>query len=42
VIIGAGGVEKIIDVKLSAEEQGALEKSVGSVRKVVDIVKASA
>jgi malate dehydrogenase len=42
VIIGAGGVEKIIDIKLSADEQAALEKSAGSVRKVVDIVKASA
>lgn len=41
VVIGAGGVEKVIDVKLSADEQAALEKSAASVRKVVDVVKAS-
>lgn len=42
VIIGAGGIEKIIDVQLSADEKAALEKSAASVRKVVDVVKASA
>lgn len=41
VIIGAGGVEKIIDIQLSADEKAALEKSAASVRKVVDVVKAS-
>lgn len=42
VVIGAGGVEKIVDIALSADEKAALEKSAGSVRKVVEVVKASA
>lgn len=41
VVIGAGGVEKIIEIELSAEERGMLEKSAESVRKVVDVVKAA-
>jgi len=42
VIIGKGGVEKIIEVELDEEERGMLKKSVDSVQKVVDVVKASA
>jgi malate dehydrogenase len=42
VVIGAGGVEKIVDIALSAEEKAALEKSASSVRKVVDVVKSVA
>jgi malate dehydrogenase len=42
VVIGAGGVEKIVKVELSAEEQEMLKKSADSVQKVVDIVKAKA
>jgi malate dehydrogenase len=42
VVIGAGGVERIIDIALTPEEKAALEKSAGSVRKVVDVVKAAA
>jgi malate dehydrogenase len=42
VVIGAGGVEKIVDIELSADEKAALEKSASSVRKVVDIVKSVA
>jgi malate dehydrogenase len=41
VIIGAGGVERIVDIQLTTEEKAALEKSAVSVRKVVDVVKAS-
>ncbi len=41
VIIGAGGVEKIIQIDLNAEEQEMLKKSADSVQKVVDVVKAS-
>jgi malate dehydrogenase len=41
VVIGAGGIEKVIDIQLTADEKAALEKSASSVRKVVDIVKAS-
>jgi malate dehydrogenase len=42
VVIGAGGVERIIDIGLTPEEKAALEKSAASVRKVVDVVKAAA
>jgi malate dehydrogenase len=42
VVIGAGGVERIVDIGLSPEEKSALEKSAASVRKVVDVVKAAA
>lgn len=42
VVIGAGGVEKIVDIGLSPDEQAALEKSASSVRKVVDVVKSIA
>jgi malate dehydrogenase len=40
VVIGAGGVEKIIEIKLSPAEQAMLKTSADSVQKVVDIVKA--
>jgi malate dehydrogenase len=42
VVIGAGGVEKIVDITLSPDEKAALEKSASSVRKVVDVVKSVA
>jgi malate dehydrogenase len=42
VVIGAGGVEKILQVELSAEEKAMLKTSADSVQKVVDIVKAKA
>lgn len=42
VVIGAGGVERIVDIQLTPEEKSALEKSAASVRKVVDVVKAAA
>lgn len=37
--IGAGGVEKVIELELSAEEKAELEKSFQSVKKTVDSVK---
>ena len=40
VVIGAGGVEKIIEIELSAAEKAMLKTSADSVQKVVDIVKA--
>jgi malate dehydrogenase len=40
VVIGAGGVEKIIEIELSAEEKAMLDTSADSVQRVVDIVKA--
>jgi malate dehydrogenase len=42
VVIGAGGVEKIVDISLTGDEKAALEKSAASVRKVVDVVKSVA
>jgi malate dehydrogenase len=41
VIIGAGGVEKIVQAELTNEEKGMLEKSAASVQGVVDVVKKS-
>jgi malate dehydrogenase len=38
-IIGAGGVEKIIQFKLSAEEQALMDKSVAAVKGLVDTLK---
>ena len=40
VVIGAGGVEKIVEIELSAAEKAMLKTSADSVQKVVDIVKA--
>jgi malate dehydrogenase len=42
VVIGGGGVEKIIELDLNAEEKGMLAKSADSVQKVVDVVKKTA
>ena len=36
VVIGAGGVEKIVTIELSAEEKASLDKSAGAVRELVD------
>lgn len=38
VIIGKGGVEKIIEIELSAEEKAALDRSVESVRTLTSLV----
>jgi malate dehydrogenase len=38
-VIGAGGVEKIVELELSADEKAMLAKSATSVRAVVDVVK---
>jgi len=38
-IIGAGGVEKIVSIDLTADERQALHKSAGSVRELVDALK---
>ena len=40
-VIGAGGVEEVVEVELTDAEQEMLAKSAASVQKVVDIVKAS-
>ncbi len=42
VVIGAGGIERIVQVELTAEEKAMLEKSADSVKKVRDLVKSKA
>ena len=37
--LGDGGIEQIIEVKLSAEELAALQKSVQAVRELVEVIK---
>jgi malate dehydrogenase len=39
VVIGAGGVEKIVTIELSAEEKAALDKSANAVRELVEASK---
>ena len=36
--LGARGVEEIIEIKLTAEEDAALKKSAGAVKELVDII----
>ena len=36
VVIGAGGVERIVEIELNATEQAAFEKSCGAVRELID------
>jgi malate dehydrogenase len=38
-VLGAGGVEKIIEFQLNAEEQAMMEKSVAAVKSLVDTLK---
>ena len=37
--LGAKGLEQIVEIKLSPEEQAALNKSAGAVRELVDVLK---
>ena len=37
--LGAAGVEQIIEIKLTAEEDAALKKSAGAVKELVDVIK---
>ena len=39
-VIGAGGVERIVEITLDADEQAAFDRSVGAVRTLVDAVGA--
>lgn len=39
VIIGSGGVEKIVEVQLNAEEKAAFDASVGSVKALVEVTR---
>jgi malate dehydrogenase len=38
-VIGAGGVEKIVEITLDAEEKKMFDHSVGAVRGLIDVVK---
>lgn len=38
-VIGKGGVEKIVEIELNAEEKQAFDKSVASVKELIDILK---
>ena len=40
-VIGAGGVEKVVEVTLSGDEKAMLKKSAESVMSVVEVVKKS-
>jgi malate dehydrogenase len=37
--LGAKGVEQIIEIKLTAEEQAAFQKSANAVKELVDVIK---
>jgi malate dehydrogenase len=37
--LGAKGVEQIIEIKLTADEQAAFTKSAGAVKELVDVIK---
>ncbi len=39
VVIGAGGVEKVVEIELNKSEKAALGKSVGAVRELLRVVK---
>jgi malate dehydrogenase len=39
VVIGAGGVEKVIEVRLEADEQAAFDKSCGAVKDLIEAFK---
>jgi malate dehydrogenase len=39
VIIGAGGVEKVVDIKLNADERAMLDKSAAAVRELIEASK---
>jgi malate dehydrogenase len=39
VVIGAGGVERIVEIALNSEEQAEFDRSVGAVRELVEVVK---
>ena len=39
VVIGAGGVERIVEIELNHEERAEFDRSVGAVRDLVEVVK---
>jgi malate dehydrogenase len=39
VVIGAGGVEKIVEIELNTEEKAGFNKSIEAVRTLCDVTK---
>ena len=39
VVIGAGGVERIVEVQFTPDEQAAFDKSCGAVRELIEAFK---
>jgi malate dehydrogenase len=39
VVIGAGGVERVVEISLNSEERAAFDKSVAAVRELIGVVK---
>ena len=39
VVIGAGGVERIVEIALTADEKAAFDKSCDAVRELIDACK---
>jgi malate dehydrogenase len=39
VMLGIGGVEKVIEIQLTAEEKAAFDRSVDAVKELVEIIK---
>jgi malate dehydrogenase len=39
VVLGAGGVERIVEIQLNAEEKAAFDQSVAAVRGLIDVVR---
>jgi malate dehydrogenase len=42
VVIGKGGVEKIVEIKLNAEEQKMFDHSVAAVKSLVEVIDKAA
>jgi malate dehydrogenase len=38
-VIGAGGVERVVEISLDPEEKAAFDKSVAAVRELIGVVK---
>ena len=39
VVLGAGGVERIVEIQLSASEKAAFDKSVAAVKELIAVTK---
>jgi malate dehydrogenase len=39
VVIGAGGVERVVEIQLSSDEQAAFDKSCGAVKELIEACK---